>query len=384
MEAAGIYIHIPFCIRKCIYCDFYSVTDPPLRDAFVNAMRAEITASEDAGILQFDSVYIGGGTPSLLDIGHIAAILEAVHRRFHPHPSSEITLEVNPGTVTADTLKAFHDLGVTRLNIGVQSFQDAHLKWLGRIHTAKDAQNAFDWARTAGFDHIGMDLIYGLPGQRPDTWRDDIRRAVYLDPEHLSCYMLTCEPGTPLDALKRCGRYSPPDDAQGYALFETTHTELAASGYPMYEISNFAREDARNPHVNRSRHNQKYWRGAPYLGFGPAAHSYIHPVRRRNHPDIHAYLADLCQGKPPVAETEILNREQQVIELVLLGFRTVEGVPLERFRRISERAFTDVFHDLLSDPDIRPFVSLTDSSCRLTFQGMALLDSILQMFVDCL
>ena len=381
-ESAGIYVHIPFCVRKCIYCDFYSITDLSLQDTFVAALKAEIATAENTNSLHFDSVYIGGGTPSLLDVGHLAEILEQIHHRFHPAPSSEITIEVNPGTVTADKLRAFHHLGITRLNIGVQSFQNAHLKWLGRIHTADDARNAIGWARAAGFEQIGIDLIYGLPEQRRKVWEEDIQCAISFNPEHLSCYTLTCEPGTPLDHMRRRRQYTPPDDAEGYELFETTRVELAKAGYPMYEVSNFAREDAGALHANRSRHNQKYWQGAPYIGFGPAAHSYMCPVRRRNHRNIHTYMADLHQGKRPIAETETLTREQQMIEMIFLGFRTVEGISLQRFQQTSGLNFADVFHDLLSDPDIRPHISLTDDFCRLTFQGMALLDSITQMFVD--
>jgi oxygen-independent coproporphyrinogen III oxidase len=377
---AGIYIHIPFCAQKCLYCDFYSVTDPSLRDAFVKAIEREIAATNSR--LPFDSLYIGGGTPSILPARQIGRIIEGIYRQFNLDASAEITLEVNPGTVTRESLKAFRESGVTRLNIGVQSFQDNFLRWLGRMHSALEAIDAIRWARAAGFDQIGMDLIYGIPGQRRQTWIADLHQAISLDPEHLSCYMLTCEPDTPLDQRRRRREFEAMPDEEVCGLFAATVAELAENGYPLYEISNFARKDSDHTDINRSRHNQKYWTGAAYLGFGPAAHSFLCPERYRNHRDIGTYLADVEIGRLPVAETETLTLEQQLMEIVFLGLRTVEGISIRRFEESSDRPFNILFQEILTDPELKAFFSLTPERCALTFQGMIFLDSIAAMFVD--
>jgi oxygen-independent coproporphyrinogen III oxidase len=377
---AGIYIHIPFCAKKCLYCDFYSITDLSLQDAFIKALDLEIAATQS--LLPFDSLYIGGGTPSLLPARQIGQIIEQIYRQFNLAVSAEITLEINPGTVTRDSLKDYRQSGVTRLNIGVQSFRDSILKCLGRTHSVLDATDAIRWAREAGFHQIGMDLIYGIPGQTRQAWIDDLRQAVSYDPEHLSCYMLTCEPDTPLDRLRRHQKFMAMTDEDVCELFDTTVLELAEKGYPLYEISNFARKDNAHPDINRSRHNTKYWSGAAYIGLGPSAHSFLRPVRYRNHKIIETYLVDIMHGRLPIAEKETLNLEQQLAETVFLGLRTLEGISIARFDEISGRPFQMLFQDLLTDSELKAFFNLTPENCALTRQGMLLLDAIAAMFVE--
>jgi len=376
---AGIYVHIPFCIQKCLYCDFYSITDLSLQEAFLEALFREIAAT--TSLLSFDSLYIGGGTPSILPAHQIGRIIERISGQFDLDASAEITLEVNPGTVSFKSLKAYRERGANRLNIGVQSFQDSALKWLGRMHSADAAKEAVSLARKAGFDQIGMDLIYGLPGQSRQAWLADLRQALSFSPEHLSCYMLSCEPETPLDRMRRCREFNVMPDADIRDLFMTTVAELDGQGYPLYEISNFARKND-SKDVNRSRHNRKYWMDAPYLGFGPAAHSYLSPVRYCNHRDLAAYMADLSCGRLPVAEKEMLSREQQLMETVFLGLRTVEGISIRRFEEKSGRPFRILFQDILEDPELEELITLTSEHCSLTLQGMMVLDSIAGMFVD--
>ncbi len=376
---AGIYIHIPFCAQKCLYCDFYSITDQSLQEAFVAALFREIAATKS--LLSFDTLYIGGGTPSILAAHQIGRIIERISEQFNLEESTEITLEVNPGTVTRQALKAYRQCGVTRLNIGVQSFQDSHLQWLGRIHSADAAIDAILWARAAGFEQIGMDLIYGIPGQSRQAWLADLRLALSFEPEHLSCYMLTCEPETPLDRMRRHQVFEAMTDGDVCDLFETTVTELSGNGYPLYEISNYARKD-NSLDANRSRHNQKYWTDVPYLGFGPAAHSYLNPVRYCNHRDINTYMSDLNSGALPMAEKETLSVEQQLMETVFLGFRTREGISIRRFEEKSDRPFNILFQDILTDPELKKLIMLTPEHCSLTCQGMMVLDFIAGIFVD--
>jgi len=378
--AAGIYVHIPFCIRKCRYCDFYSVTDLSLKGAFMDALCREIAGTTCS--FPVDTLYIGGGTPSILAPDDIGRIIDHIAGRFSIDPSAEITMEVNPGTVSCDSLKAYRKKGVNRLNIGIQSFRDDWLKWLGRIHSAKAAINTFRWARETGFDRIGVDLIYGIPGQNRPAWIADLHQAVSLNPEHISCYMLTCEPGTPLDRMRCAGEFEPMAEDDVCDLFETTVTELSKCGYPLYEISNFARLDVTDTAINRSSHNQKYWTGAPYLGFGPAAHSYIDPVRYRNHRDIAVYLTDLMDGRLPIAEKEILDTGQRLTEIIFLGLRTVEGISIPRFEAASGRSFFNTFRNILNDPELAEHIVRTSERCALTLQGMAVMDGIAGLFID--
>ncbi len=235
----------------------------------------------------FDSLYIGGGTPSVFDADNIGRIIEAAHRSFNILKDAEITIEVNPETITPEKLKSLRRTGVNRINIGIQSFNPENLNFLGRLHSRSDAGFSGQWAREAGFENIGFDLIYGIPGQTKKAWITDLERALRFEPEHLSCYMLTCEPGTPLDASRQKGRFHPLNDDKISNLFMSTIEYLAARGYAQYEVSNFARIDSDSTakpgfEQNRSRHNRKYWLFAPYLGLGPASHSFKEPERSWN------------------------------------------------------------------------------------------------------
>jgi len=288
-EPAGIYIHVPFCLRKCRYCDFYSVAQLNQRDAFVKALQREIELAPDPGPV--DSLYFGGGTPSLLDPDQVAAILTAARARFEFLSDVEITLEANPGTVDKATLTDFKTAGVNRLNLGIQSFENRQLAFLGRIHTATEARQSIEAARAAGYSNLGLDLIYGLPGQNPVEMAREVEAAVAPEPEHLSCYLLTYEQGTPLDKDREFGKVTPLPEKDAADLFLEIRKLLSAHGYRQYEISNFARSEQ-----YFSRHNQKYWNFAPYIGLGPAAHSFIEPVRYWNHRELPDYLSDLEKG----------------------------------------------------------------------------------------
>lgn len=376
MPLGGVYVHIPFCLRKCLYCDFYSTTDLSLKPAFLEALTTEIAAS-DPGPLVFDTIYFGGGTPSVLSPPEVARILGALFSKFHFQEPVEITLEANPGTVGLESLKALRSAGVNRLNIGVQSFQDGNLARLGRVHSAAQAQEALAAARRAGFGELGLDLIYGLPGQRRQAWLADLRCGLAHQPEHLSCYMLTLEPGTPLAECHRLGRFRPAPEARVAELFMATSEFLADCGFLHYEISNFARcgpagcQDARV-----SRHNSKYWSHAPYLGFGPAAHSFQPPKRFWNHRDVTRYVADLRAGRRPLAGEEVLDREQHMMEAILLGLRTSAGIDVMGFKRRFGVDFIEVFGAAVSDLTSQGLLSLTAERCAATRRGMLYLDTV--------
>ena len=294
----SLYLHIPFCQRKCPYCDFNTYAGlNRLFEPYTAALVREIElAGASRGRPAVKTIFLGGGTPTVLPARLLRDILDACHRAFDVQPDAEITSEANPGTVDVDRFAALREIGVNRLSMGVQSFDDAELQFLGRIHSADEVETAFNAARLAGFDNINLDVIYGLPGQSPETWRRTLRRALELGPEHFSLYSLVVEEGTPFAEWAEAGRIGYPDSDLAADLYELAEEVLDPAGYVQYEISNWARtvatmpgtrqEDARpakdvsvaplqtgvNPHF-ACRHNLTYWRNEAYLGFGPGAHS---------------------------------------------------------------------------------------------------------------
>jgi putative oxygen-independent coproporphyrinogen III oxidase len=341
----GLYIHIPFCKSKCPYCDFYSSTDPSLIPSFLAALDQEARLYRDQFPV-FDSLFLGGGTPSWLGEAQIAGLMKNLRRHFTFAPDSEITLEANPDDITSEKLRLFGDLGINRLSLGVQSFDEAELRFLGRRHTARQTLAAIDLIRAAGFTNLGLDLMYGLPGQSPDTWLRTLETALSFAPEHLSCYQLTIEAGetpaphetpalrTPMARLAARGELSLPDEETQRELFLLTANFLTERGYLHYEVANFARQgpQAGSLCYQVCRHNLKYWTRTPYLGLGPGAHSFDGCRRWWNFPSVGDYCSSLNAGEVPVAEAETLTPEQIRLEILALGFRTREGVSLTTIR----------------------------------------------------
>ncbi len=374
----GLYIHIPFCVHKCAYCDFYSVSDLNLKPAFLKALSAEIAATE-AGHLAFDTVYFGGGTPSILDPVEVEAIIDQLNARFRLAGPVEVTLEANPGTVDPDRLKGFRSAGVTRLNLGVQSFREENLRLLGRIHSAGQAHDAVAAARRAGFGDIGLDLIYGLPGQTMGAWTMDIESALAYDPEHLACYMLSVEPGTPLAEDERLGHFRPAPEEATAGLFLATSERLTRRGYHHYEISNFARGASSGGDARVSRHNSKYWAYASYLGFGPAAHSFRAPRRFWNRRDVRRYIAELQAGRRPPGGEEFLSADQQMLEVVMLGLRTSAGIDRTDFRARFGRDFNERYGAAADELAGRGLLTLENGRCAPTRQGMLFLNTVVAL-----
>lgn len=327
-HAPGLYIHVPFCRRKCRYCDFVSTPRLALIPRWLAGLREEITRYGDLG-LQFDSLYLGGGTPSLLPLEALTQLLDHLFAAFSFSEGLEFTLEANPEDLTLEVLKEYQRLGVNRLSVGLQSLWDRELAFLGRGHRAARGLEALELARRAGCGNLSVDLIYGLPGQSLADWRHTLEGVLALAPEHLSCYQLTLEEGTPLARERARGRLELPGEEEQRRFFLFTAEFLGSRGYVHYEVSNFARKEA-----YICRHNVKYWTRAPYLGLGPAAHSFLGDRRFWNHPHLEAYLAALEAGAFPVAGEETLTREQQQLEAVFLGLRTARGLPLALLREI--------------------------------------------------
>ncbi len=366
----GLYVHIPFCLRKCGYCGFFSVTDRECFPEFLTALGRE-AALHGPGWGRFDSLHIGGGTPSLLPADDLVRLLDDLRTCFTIDPAAEITVEVNPGDVDPQYLRTLRSAGVNRLTIGCQSFDDAVLAFLGRRHTARQALAAVEAARGAGFANIGLDLIFGIPGQSADHWRQTLAGACSLGPDHLSCYQLTIEAGTPFARRHNSGEIALPDDETQADLFLATSRTLADKGFLQYEVSNFARSRG-----TESRHNSKYWRHTPYLGLGPAAHSFDGRRRWWNVRSVEGYIAELRAGRLPAAESELLTADQLRTEALFLGMRTSEGVNLGEFRRRFGQDLRGEKADLIARLAKEGLVELRDGCLRPTRAGMAVSDSL--------
>ena len=375
-HAPGIYIHIPFCVEKCRYCDFYSLAAAASGHAgFVAALVREI-ASGAALPGPPDTVYFGGGTPSILGPAAIERILSQVAGSYSLAPDVEITLEANPGTLKKGDLTRYRAMGINRLNLGVQSFDDKDLAFLGRCHRAQTARLALDAAKAAGFDNLGFDLIYGLPGQSPRRWKTTLAEALARQPAHLSCYILSYEPGTALTRMKDRGSIRPLSEEKTANLFSQTADLLADAGYDHYEISNFARNAG-----SRSRHNQKYWHHVPTIGFGPAAHTWLNGTRRWNIADLDRYTTDVCMGRSPVAGSEVLSPGQMMTEIIYLGLRTREGIHLKRFEETFGLSFSRIFSGLIKQLSARGLLECTGTHCALSRRAMRYHDHITEQFI---
>jgi putative oxygen-independent coproporphyrinogen III oxidase len=322
----GLYIHVPFCQSKCAYCDFYSITSSDLISAYLKALDQEARLYCDQ-FPAFDSLYLGGGTPSLLGEADLAELVKILRRRFAFAPDTEFTLEANPDDMTAGKLRLFKELGINRLSLGVQSIDDDELRLLGRRHTAAQTIAALELIRTAGFNNLGLDLIYGLPEQTIPAWLKTLETALSFAPEHLSCYQLALARDTPLGRRAAAGQVKLPDEETQREFFLLTSQFLTHRGYLHYEVANFAQgEDY------LCRHNRKYWTHVPYLGLGPAAHAFDGRRRWWNLASVEQYCSHLDPGRAPVAGQETLTPEQIRLESLYLGFRTREGVSLTTIR----------------------------------------------------
>jgi oxygen-independent coproporphyrinogen-3 oxidase len=314
-QMAGLYIHVPFCASKCPYCDFFSVADTDLVDAWCDGILRETGLYREL-FSQFETVYLGGGTPSLLSDGQLGGLMEQLRGEVLIDAGAECTIEVNPDDVSAEKARFLRDLGFNRLSIGVQSFDDRILGLLKRRHTAAQACAAMDHAAAAGFPSISLDLMFGLPGQ---DWEAELAQAVGFEPGHLSCYQLTVKPGTPFYQLQQSGGLEIAPDETLIQLFMLTDAILENFGYAHYEVSNFARTPE-----HESRHNSRYWQHLAYLGLGPAAHSFDGHARWWNIDSLEEYCRPGADS--PVAGREVLSEKQLRLERLMLGMRTHNGV----------------------------------------------------------
>ncbi len=365
----GIYVHVPFCKRACHYCNFHFSTSMKLKEEMVRALCTELELRKDFLADQtVESIYFGGGTPSILTGDELGQILETIDRNYTVGPSPEITLEANPDDLTADKLKWLQRLNINRLSIGVQSFHDQDLKWMNRVHSADDAVRGIQLANDAGFENISIDLIYGLPTTTRAMWESNVEKAVALGIPHLSCYCLTVEPKTALAHFVKTGKVKIPDDEMVVEQFIFVMDYLERCGFQHYEISNFAKPGM------HSKHNTSYWLGEKYLGIGPSAHSYDGERRYWNVSNNAQYVKAIGQGVLP-NQSERLEPKDRYNEYVMTSLRTSWGCDLNKVRQLG-----DQFYEYLIT-NVWPFVDrgLVKSSLdrlTLTRKGKLLADYI--------
>ncbi|MFA6126388.1 MAG: radical SAM family heme chaperone HemW [Bacteroidales bacterium] len=333
---SGIYLHIPFCKSKCNYCDFYSVTKTGNQDGFIPVLL------EETGFRQhylpdnhIDTIYFGGGTPTLFEPRQLAVILERLHTLFQVDPHAEITIEANPDDLDAKSLEGYMSVGFNRISIGTQSFIDEHLQFMNRRHDAAQGLEAVKLASEVGFHNTSIDLIYGIPGMTGDEWRHNLDVAAGLPADHISAYHLTIEPGTKFGKLKKAGLFSEIPDDQSLAQYRMLTSAMGAAGFEHYEISNFAREG------RYSRHNSKYWMGESYLGLGPSAHSFNGTQRHWNPSSLTSYIRNIKDKKAPEGETIDIVMHRN--EFVMTRLRTSQGILDTDFKTAFGEAAWDQF-----------------------------------------
>ncbi len=368
----GIYVHIPFCVRKCHYCDFNSQVAPAsVRHSYLVALEREMAlrAPEWAGVT-FATVYFGGGTPTTYRPRPLAGILQRIREHFALARDAEITLEANPDTVTAADLEQLLEAGFNRLSLGVQSLRDEDLRFLGRIHDAAAAVRAFRAARVVGWRNINIDLIRGLPSHTAQRWRPVLERAVDLGPDHISCYGLTIEPGTELERRHHAGEFQMPDEGRQVELFELTAEVLGQAGYEHYEVSNWARPGY------RCRHNLNYWLNGDYVGLGAGAWSHRGAVRWGNVPDVGQYVARARAGEDPTDEVDQPEAWPRVVEHAILALRLVGGVSWEHMAAAADGPSRDRLRQALRELARDGLVWFNDGGVGATRRGLLLLNEI--------
>ncbi len=371
---AGVYVHIPFCASRCSYCDFFSTLrlDEVGHD-YVEALIAEARLRKaELNGKPVKTLYMGGGTPSQLPLPLLARLIDGLKATLDLNAVEEFTLEANPDDVTPEWCAAVRALGVNRVSMGVQSFQDAVLRLVGRRHTARQAIDAVASLRHVGIDNISIDLIYGLPGQTLETWAESVRQAVDLRPQHISAYGLTYEPGTRLWQQRECGEVVEASEDQYLDMYRILVGLLQVAGYEHYEISNFALPGY------RSRHNSSYWNETPYLGLGAAAHSYDGTMRRSNPADLCGYIRRITSGQP-ACQVEDLAWWERYDERVMLGLRTADGVDAHRLRSdFGDKAWAHFVSEARRHIDAGNMICTDDGRYILTSEGIVLSDSVMR------
>jgi len=376
---SSIYIHIPFCIRKCLYCDFASFPGKEsIFDQYLDALKTEINRDAsgfpDANI---STIYFGGGTPNVLSSNQLGGILDKIKQDFAVDADAEITIEANPGIET--DMRYFTDLrdsGFNRISMGIQSVHEEELQLLGRIHSASDSIRSFQAARQAGFRNISVDAMYGIPGQTRESWRETLKKLLLLEPDHISLYALTIEEETPFLAMRNSGKLDLPGEDIEADMHEEAISILSVAGFEHYEISNFAKPGF------TCRHNLTYWRNEPYFGFGAGAASYLRGVRSANVSEPEEYIRRMESGESAVAASESLIGKAAMGETVFLGLRMLSGLNIESFKQRYGLAPMEVFGPQIKNLTERGLLEQTEADIRLTHSGLLFANDVFAEFVS--
>jgi oxygen-independent coproporphyrinogen-3 oxidase len=381
-NGVSLYFHFPFCLKKCLYCSFISMENGHLSfDEYVDALVREMQLCRENLTIPFSAatLYIGGGTPSLMDPHHVEKIIDGAAKYFATVRDAEITIEANPGTLTKEKLAGYRSCGINRLSLGVQSLNDSVLEKLGRIHSSAQAVESFRVARQNGYANVGMDLINCIPGQSISMWKNDIRSAISLGPEHISVYGLSIEEGTPFMDMEKSGELILPDEEEAAVMYEKTSELLCGSGYEHYEISNFAKTGF------RSRHNQVYWQRENYIGFGVGSHSFLKEpgfgMRWENPDDLREYIRTVAERRLPWRNQCFPNLREAMAERLFLGLRMNEGVDLNLFRDEFGISFEDAYPNRCSSLFSGRFLEICGGRLRLAEKSRLVSNQIFMRFL---
>ncbi|PRX28353.1 oxygen-independent coproporphyrinogen-3 oxidase [Orenia metallireducens] len=376
MKEFGLYIHIPFCVSKCYYCDFNSfAAKQDLKDRYLSALYQEIELLAEKYSPKIKSIFIGGGTPTSLEGTQLAEILDRCYQSLAIKEDIEITIEANPGTVDKEKLRLIKEAGVNRLSFGVQSFNDEMLRKIGRIHTAQEAIDNYYLAREVGFDNVSLDLIFALPDQSLEDWQNALLQACELEPKHLSTYNLKIEEGTPFYQMLSKGELIPTSEELDLKMYNLTKKLLESKGYQQYEISNFAQRGY------ESEHNQIYWKNEPYLSLGAGAHFYDGVGRGYNYSALEEYSQSIEEGRLPVKDYHNLTREDEIEETMMLGLRLIKGISLKEFKERFGLSIYEIYNDELDKFSQQKLITITNDRLALTWQGILLANQVLADFM---
>lgn len=361
----SLYIHIPFCQSRCIYCGFYSTTLLALRDEYVAAVVREMTMREPGS--DIGTIYLGGGTPSQLSIGQLRTLLYNINKVYHVMPDVETTIECNPDDIDEEYAMELADMGFNRVSLGAQTFSDEQLCRIKRRHNAKQVDNAVSLLRKAGINNISIDLMFGFPDETLSQWESDIQHAIALQPQHISAYSLMYEAGTPLHRMLIEDKIRETDEDLSLQMFDTLVSSLTAAGYEHYEISNFAKTSF------RSRHNSNYWHDVPYIGLGAAAHSYNIRQRSWNVADIREYIRIMNTGSRPIEDLETIDSDTHYNDIVTTALRTREGIELEKLTTEQREYLLYAAHPMAE----RGLLAITDTHVHLTHSGIFVSNTVM-------
>lgn len=375
----GLYLHLPFCISKCPYCDFnsYQLKEDNQISSYISALYQEITTySKKLKKSNIKTIYLGGGTPTILSGVQIYNILEFCKSKFTIDKDAEITIEANPGTLDGEKIKLLIESGINRLSLGAQSFNNLFLKKLGRIHNTQDIIDSYYLAREKGFNNINIDIMFALPEQTTEDLQVTLKKAVSLKPDHLSLYNLTIKPGTEYYKKYKGNKLKLPTEDEEYDMYKWAINFLEESGFEHYEIANFAR------HYKRSMHNLIYWQNKPYLGIGAGAYSFIKGYRYMNYENPARYTKEIMSGKLPVDNGEKLSLRKRMIETIILGLRTKDGVGYQKFKIRFKVDINNIFHKQINKLVNLGLLQKNDFKIKLTKRGIFLANTVFREFVD--